>query len=187
MILKITEIKPNPVNPRIIKGDNFKKLVESIKQFPEMLDIREIVINKDHVILGGNMRFKAAKAAGMTELPVKIVDWSEDKQREFIIKDNVSGGEWDWDLLANEWDTSELDEWGLELPASVNESKEWEDIDDFDVADNSLKIVIQFESENDRQQFNDTYKLQIRTKGKTTWSTWFPYKERNDFSDVKLQ
>jgi len=116
MKLKITDIKPNPVNPRFIKGDSFNKLVESIKQFPEMLEVREIVVNTDHVILGGNMRYKAAKAAGIKELPVKIVDWSEDKQREFIIKDNVSGGEWDWDLLANEWNTDDLEEWGLELP-----------------------------------------------------------------------
>ncbi len=116
MKLKITEIKNNPNNPRLIKDDKFKKLVQSIKDFPEMLDAREIIVNKDHIILGGNMRFKAAKEAGLTEVPVKIVDWSEEKQREFIIKDNVSGGEWDWDVLANEWDTEQLDEWGLDLP-----------------------------------------------------------------------
>lgn len=114
MKLKISELKQNPNNPRIIKDDKFKKLVQSIKDFPEMLDAREIVINKDHIILGGNMRYKAAKEAGLTEVPVKIVDWSEDKQRQFIIKDNVSGGEWDWDLLANEWDTDELERWGLD-------------------------------------------------------------------------
>lgn len=114
MKLKITEIKNNPNNPRLIKDDKFKKLVQSIKDFPEMLDAREIIVNKDHIILGGNMRFKAAKEAGLTEVPVKIVDWDEDKQRQFIIKDNVSGGEWDWDVLANEWDAEELDEWGLD-------------------------------------------------------------------------
>lgn len=116
MTLPITEIKPNPDNPRFIKDDNFKKLVKSIKDFPEMLDARPLVLNKDNVILGGNMRYKAAKEAGLTELPVKIVDWPEDKQREFIIKDNVSGGDWDWDILANEWDTDLLDDWGLPLP-----------------------------------------------------------------------
>ncbi len=90
MKLKISEIKPNPNNPRLIKDDAFKKLVQSIKDFPEMLEAREIILNQDHVILGGNMRYKAAKEAGIKELPVKIVNWSEDKQREFIIKDNVS-------------------------------------------------------------------------------------------------
>lgn len=125
--LKVSEIKNNPNNPRLIKDDKFKKLVASIKEFPEMLDAREIVVNKDHIILGGNMRFKAAKEAGLKEVPVKIVDWSEDKQRQFVIKDNVSGGEWDWDILANEWDADELDEWGLDTPDDWVEDKEVEE------------------------------------------------------------
>jgi ParB-like chromosome segregation protein Spo0J len=78
--VKISEIKPNPDNPRVIKDDAFKKLVQSIKDFPEMIEAREIVVNTDMVILGGNMRFRALKEAGVTEVPVKIVDWSEDKQ-----------------------------------------------------------------------------------------------------------
>lgn len=123
----IKDIKPNPDNPRTIRDDNFKKLVKSIKEFPEMLDARPLVLNKEHIILGGNMRYKAAKEAGLTELPVKIVDWPEDKQREFIIKDNVSGGDWDWDILANEWDTDLLDDWGLELPDSIKEPDEVEE------------------------------------------------------------
>jgi ParB-like chromosome segregation protein Spo0J len=115
-VLKISEIKPNPQNPRIIRDDKFKKLVQSIKDFPEMLDTREIVVNKDHVILGGNMRFKAAKEAGLKEVPVKIVDWDEDKQREFIAKDNANLGEWDWDILANDgWEMEDLKEWGVDL------------------------------------------------------------------------
>jgi len=118
MKMKIEDIKPNPDNPRTIKDDNFKKLVTSIKEFPEMLEAREIVLNKEHIILGGNMRYRAAKEAGIKELPVKIVDWSEEKQKEFIIKDNVSGGDWDWDLLANEWNEEELEKWGLDLPYS---------------------------------------------------------------------
>lgn len=127
MHLPLSKITPNPSNPRQIGDDNFKKLVQSIKDFPEMLDARPLVLNKEHVILGGNMRYKAAKEAGLTELPVKIVDWPEDKQREFIIKDNVSGGDWDWDILANEWDTDLLDDWGLPLPnydEKINDNKE---------------------------------------------------------------
>ena len=118
MKLPINKIKSNPNNPRLIKDDKFKKLVTSIQEFPEMLDAREIVVNKDHIILGGNMRYKAAKEAGLKEVPVKIVDWSEEKQRQFVIKDNVSGGEWDWDILANEWDTVELVNWGLDTTDS---------------------------------------------------------------------
>ena len=115
-IRKITDIKLNPNNPRLIKDDKFKKLVQSIKDFPEMLDIRPIVVNKDMIILGGNMRYRACKEAGIKEIPVIVTDLSEDKQREFLIKDNTSGGEWDWNVLANEWDVSELTEWGIDIP-----------------------------------------------------------------------
>ena len=114
--VKITEIKSNPNNPRLIKDDKFKKLVQSIKDFPEMLDIRPIVVNADMVILGGNMRYKACKEAGIKEIPVIIADnLTEEQQKEFLIKDNVSGGEWDWEVLANEWDSEQLEAWGLDL------------------------------------------------------------------------
>lgn len=113
MKLPISQIKLNPNNPRIIKDDAFKKLVKSIQDFPEMTDIRPVVINKDNVILGGNMRFRAMQEAGWKEIPVIVVDLPEQKQREFIIKDNVSGGDWDWDALANEWEQNKLEEWGL--------------------------------------------------------------------------
>ena len=116
LLEKIQNIKLNPNNPRLIKDDKFKKLVQSIKDFPEMLNIRPIVVNTDMVILGGNMRYKACKEAGLKEVPVIITDLSEEKQREFLIKDNTSGGEWNWEVLANEWDNEELEEWGLELP-----------------------------------------------------------------------
>ena len=118
--VNLSKIKSNPNNPRIIKDDAFKKLVQSLKDFPEMIEAREIVVNKDMMILGGNMRYRAAKEAGLTIIPVKIVDWSDEKQREFVIKDNVSGGDWDYDLLANEWDGEQLDVWGLDLPVMLN-------------------------------------------------------------------
>ena len=114
--VKLSEIKLNPNNPRLIKDDKFKKLVNSIKEFPEMLKIRPIVVNSDMVILGGNMRYKACKEAGMKEVSIIIADnLTEDQQREFLIKDNTSGGEWDWEVLANEWDSEELEAWGLDL------------------------------------------------------------------------
>jgi len=114
-IVKIQEVKLNPNNPRLIKDDKFKKLVQSIKDFPEMLNIRPIVVNQDMIILGGNMRYKACKEAGLKEIPIIIADLTEDQQREFLIKDNTSGGEWDWEVLANEWDNEELEAWGLDL------------------------------------------------------------------------
>jgi len=119
-IKKISEVKVNPNNPRLIKDDKFKKLVQSIKDFPEMLSIRPIVVNKDMIILGGNMRFRACKEAGIKEIPVIVTDLPEDKQREFLIKDNTSGGEWDFEMLANEWDVEQLEEWGLDIPAFEN-------------------------------------------------------------------
>lgn len=129
---KINNIKLNPNNPRLIKDDKFKKLVQSIKDFPEMLNIRPIVLNKDMIILGDNMRYKACKEAGLKEVPVIITDLSEEKQREFLIKDNTSGGEWDWEVLANEWDNEELESWGLDIPYfGADEVLEAEE-DDFD-------------------------------------------------------
>ena len=113
--MKLSVIKQNPANPRIIKDDKFQKLVTSIKEFPEMLEARPIVVNPDMIVLGGNMRLKAAKAAGLTEAPVYVATWEESKAKEFIVKDNVGFGEWDWDILANEWDAAELDEWGLDV------------------------------------------------------------------------
>ena len=114
--VKISEVKINPNNPRLIKDDKFAKLVQSVKDFPEMLEIRPIVVNADMVVLGGNMRLKACKEAGLKEVPIIVADnLTEEQQREFLIKDNVSGGEWDWELLANEWDAEQLDDWGLDL------------------------------------------------------------------------
>jgi hypothetical protein len=115
-LVKISEVKLNPNNPRQIKDDKFKNLIKSIKDFPEMLNIRPIVVNEDMVILGGNMRFRACKEAGLKEVPIIVANnLTEDQQREFLIKDNVSGGEWDWDLLANEWEVQQLNDWGLEV------------------------------------------------------------------------
>ena len=133
-LVKIKDVKLNPSNPRIIKDDKFAKLVQSLQEFPEMATVRPIVCNTDMVILGGNMRFKAMQAAGWKEVPVQIVDWPEDKQTEFVIKDNVSGGEWDWDALANEWDAEKLEAWGLDLPVNFAEELEAEE-DDFEVPD----------------------------------------------------
>ncbi len=116
-ILKLSDVKLNPNNPRLIKDDKFKKLVQSIKDFPEMLELRPIVVNKDMIILGGNMRYKAAKEIGLKEIPVIVADnLTEEQQREFLIKDNTSGGEWDWEVLANEWNNEELESWGLDVP-----------------------------------------------------------------------
>lgn len=132
--VKLSDIKLNPNNPRLIKDDKFKKLVQSIIDFPEMLKIRPIVVNEDMIILGGNMRFKACKELKHKEVSIiKLSGLSAEKQREFLIKDNVSGGEWDWNLLANEWDEIELVEWGLEI---------WQPSQDIDYSDKNKEINV---------------------------------------------
>ena len=149
---KINEVKLNPNNPRLIKDDNFKKLVQSIKDFPEMLDIRPIVVNADMVILGGNMRFKACKEAGLKEVPIIIADnLTEEQQREFLIKDNVSGGEWDFEMLANEWDVEQLEDWGLDVPVfatDVDYSEKNKELDLNDFEDQKYTIKLEY-SEDD--------------------------------------
>lgn len=116
-LINISELTVNPNNPRIIKDEKFEKLVQSIKEFPDMLKYRPIVVDENNVILGGNMRFKACKAAKLKQVHVmKASELTEAQKREFIIKDNVSGGEWDWALLQSDWDTEQLDAWGLDVP-----------------------------------------------------------------------
>jgi len=127
MLVKISEIKSNPNNPRIIKDEKFKQLVKSIQEFPEMLKLRPIVVNDDMIVLGGNMRLKACIEAGIEEINIiKASELTEDQQREFIIKDNIGYGEWDWQVLGNEWDIEQITDWGLDLPKFdiIDEKKE---------------------------------------------------------------
>jgi site-specific DNA-methyltransferase (adenine-specific) len=113
----IRRIKENPENPRTITDEKLQRLVESIQGFPEMLQLRPLVVNEDLVVLGGNMRLKAAKLAGLKELPIiRAANLTEEQQREFIIKDNVGFGDWDWDALRHDWGEELLAEWGLDLP-----------------------------------------------------------------------
>lgn len=133
----ISQIKSNPNNPRIIKDEKFAKLVESVKEFPEMAEVRELVVNTDYVILGGNMRFKAMQEAGWKDVPVRVVDWPEEKQREFVIKDNVSGGEWDWESLANQYEALELEDWGVDLPTMFDKDDDEVDEDEAPEIDES--------------------------------------------------
>lgn len=129
--VKITDIKTNPNNPRIIKDEKYKKLLKSIEEFPDMLNKRPIVAFTDkdgkYVVLGGNMRLKALKELKYKEVPIIVADeWTEEQKHEFLIKDNVGFGEWDWDSLANEWDVEKLDDWGLDLPVDLSVAEELE-------------------------------------------------------------
>jgi len=123
--MKLSKLKLNPNNPRLIKNDKFKKLVKSLKDFPEMMKLRPIIIDEDNMILGGNMRFKALKELGYKDIPNEwtkcSTDLTKEQQEEFTIKDNIGFGEHDWNILANEWDSVQLAEWGLDV---------WENLDD---------------------------------------------------------
>jgi hypothetical protein len=152
MKLEINKLKPNQANPRIIKDKKFKKLIKSIKEFPEMLDLRPIVVDEDMTILGGNMRYKACIDAGLKEVPVTIAKGLTDAQKqEFIVKDNVGFGEWEWDMLANEWDSVQLAEWGLDV---------WENQDDVIEEEETYtrKIVAPtYEPKNKKPELEDLF------------------------------
>ena len=125
--VKISKVVPNENNPRFIKDQKFKKLVKSIKEFPEMLKLRPIVVNKDMIVLGGNMRLKACAEAGLKEVYIlKADELTEQQEREFIVKDNVGFGEWDWDALGNEWNSVQLEDWGMD---------NWQNMDDIETSD----------------------------------------------------
>ena len=139
--VKINAIKTNPKNPRLIKDDKFKKLVKSIQEFPQMLELRPIVVDENNIILGGNMRYKACIEAGLKEVYIlKAEDLTEQQKDEFIVKDNVGFGEWDWDILANEWDTDKLTDWGLDLPIFKDDENELKDLSS--TIDNLYRIEI---------------------------------------------
>tara|TARA_R110000782_G_scaffold267715_3_gene363402 strand:+ start:564 stop:1070 length:507 start_codon:yes stop_codon:yes gene_type:complete len=154
--VKLYKIKGNPRNPRIIKDDKFKKLVKSIKGFPEMLEKRPIIVDEDLMVLGGNMRLKASAEAGLKEVWIDVAEgWTQEQKDEFVVKDNVNFGEWDWDMLGNEWDSSKLNEWGLDV---------WENKDDivnekeFDIEDDLWFLNIEFEDENKAQEWYEKLK-----------------------------
>lgn len=156
--IDIKKLKPNPDNPRVIRDDKFTKLVQSLKDFPEMTSVRPIVANTELVVLGGNMRLKAMQEAGWDKVPVEVVDWPEDKQREFIIKDNASFGEWDWAQLDSGWDNQQLEGWGLDVWQTEGEV-DYSILDDDDDIDQQLdemaggvKKAIQIEFEPDHYE-----------------------------------
>jgi ParB-like chromosome segregation protein Spo0J len=150
--MKITDIKPNPENPRIIKDHKFKQLVESIKSFPQMLELRPIVIDENNIVLGGNMRLKACTEAGLTDVPVIYAkDLTEEQKKEFIIKDNLGYGEWDWEDLANIWDADLLTEWGLDIPNfDVIDEQEQKDLSDKIKSEFKIEIICKSEEEQEK-------------------------------------
>ena len=173
--VKINSITENPDNPRTIKGDKFNKLVKSIQDFPEMLKIRPIVVNDDNVILGGNMRYKASIRAGLSEVHIiKASGLTDEQQKEFIAKDNVGFGEWDWDVLANEWDVEKLEDWGLEVPSLNDFMDEHEpEIEFSEFLDESNNyVVLFFKNDIDWLQAQTHFSLKSVSSKRSNGKAW---------------
>jgi len=158
--VNIKEVFPNKENPRVIKDEKYQKLVKSINEFPQMLEIRPIVVNEDMVVLGGNMRLKACTEAGLKEVHIiRAGDLTNEQQKEFIIKDNVGFGEWDWDMIANEWEGSDLNEWGLDVWNLDINNMEETDLDleeEFDPIGKSAgvqRVVFIFDGEDEAESY----------------------------------
>lgn len=167
-MVKLSSLRINPNNPRFIKDDRFKKLVKSIEEFPKMMSLRPIIVDAGGMILGGNMRFKALQELKYKEAPdewIKRADslTDEEKQR-FIIEDNVPFGEWDFDILANEWDADKLVEWGLELPGGAGEVPD--PFNDAGItAQDKYGVIIECESAGTQEAaFNDLTKMGYKCK-----------------------
>lgn len=122
----INDITPNPSNPRVIRDGKFEALVKSIREFPDMAMVRPLIINQENIILGGNQRYMAMKELGFPTVPCQKVDWSAERQQEFLIKDNINFGEWNWDDLANDFEQQDLSDWGLDLPKMTEIEEEQE-------------------------------------------------------------
>jgi len=179
--VKIYKIKGNPKNPRIIKNDKFKKLVKSIQEFPEMLEKRPIVVDEDMMVLGGNMRLKASKEAGLKEVWIDIAEgWSQEKKDEFIVKDNVGFGEWEWDMLANDWNSAILAEWGVDVWQNEDDIKEIQNPENVESENpfateldrESNYIVLKFDNDIDWIQAKTIFNLKTETARRQNGKPW---------------
>jgi len=179
--VKIYKIKGNPKNPRIIKNDKFKKLVKSIQEFPEMLEKRPIVVDENMMVLGGNMRLKASKEAGLKEVWIDIAEgWSQEKKDEFIVKDNVGFGEWEWDMLANDWNSAILAEWGVDVWQNEDDIKEIQNPENVESENpfateldrESNYIVLKFDNDIDWIQAKTIFNLKTETARRQNGKPW---------------
>ena len=161
-MIKLSDIRPNPNNPRTITKKDFERLKRSIKEFEKMLSLRPIVVDKDGTIIGGNMRYRALLELGYKEIPDDWIRYADDltpeERRRFIIADNVQNGDWDWELLANEWDSTELNDWGLDVPKNSSNN---------DAIDIEVKYIIEVDLLNEKEQeklFNELTKKGYRCR-----------------------
>ena len=178
-MIKISDIKTNPNNPRLIKDEKFAKLVKSINEFPKMMELRPLVVNADNVILGGNMRFKALKELGYTNIPKEWVkradELTEDETRRFIIADNVGFGEHDWDMLGNDWDAQELEDWGFDMPKwadgldvnnmELHDEAIDEEFDPIGNSDGKQRVVFLFDGSEEAESYLNNLNVEYKKQG----------------------
>lgn len=172
-LVDINSIKLNPDNPRFIKDYRFDNLVKSLQDFPKMMRIRPVIVNPELMVLGGNMRYRAAKQAGWTQIPIEIVDLTPEEQREFVIKDNINGGDWNWEMLNQDWDKEQLEAWGMELPndLTLDPNLEWDGMPESSNSDLGAfrQIIVSFKNQDNVDKFAQLIGQRITDKTKSIW------------------
>jgi hypothetical protein len=152
-LVPIDQVKHHPNNPRLIKDNRFEQLVQSLIDFPDMMQARPLVVDEHYIVLGGNMRLHAALRLNYNEVPVmQMLDWSEEQKREFMIKDNASFGEWNWEILANEWSEEPLGAWGIDLPKDFFGEESAHADFDFTKQPKECTMTIKFDSPEQLQE-----------------------------------
>lgn len=200
--MNIHTLIPSDQNPRIISQENLNKLKSSIKGFEKMMEARPLVVTEDMKVIGGNQRLKALIQLGYESIPdswVKVMSFTAEEEREFIVKDNASYGGWDWDLLLEEFGQEELFDWAIEVPnlgdlekvEKVNdlEDDEWVGMPEFETKDDPLQIVVKFENEGLRKEFAEKMNIEFTyaKEGNKSWTTWYPYKGKGDWKSKKYE
>ena len=183
-MIKLSTIKPNANNPRIIRNEKFEKLKRSIEEFPEMMELRPIIVDETNTIIGGNMRFRALQELGKKEVPnswiKKASELTEDQKKRFVITDNASFGEWEWSDLIQDWNFEKLTEWGIDVPDiqssdlvsyvnSGDENSEWANMPEFKIAEKDIKLIIYFNSESERDDFVKEKQIEITKNQNNQW------------------
>lgn len=197
--MKLSKIKLNPDNPRTFDQTKIDKLKKSIEEFPKMMSLRPMVVDQKGIVLGGNMRLTALKQLGYKEVPDEWVrsadELTEEEKKRFVIADNVGFGEWDWELLKADWDKDVLKDWGMDedlvdqwmIDVNDRNDDEWVGMPEFEAKESPLRLVIHFEEEEDRIEFLEKYPIKVLVRGSKTYSTWWPYKEKEDLKSVEYE
>ena len=201
--MKLSKLIPSDENPRIITQKNLEKLKNSIQDFEKMMELRPIIVSETtNKVIGGNQRLRALIELEYDEVPdswIKVAKLSPEEERQFIVKDNISFGSFDWEALLEEFEAEELDSWAIDLPdlgdlekvSKVNnlEDEEWVGMPEFEAKEEPLQIVVKFESEKERKEFAEkmNIKFTYAKEGNKSWTTWYPYKEKGDWKSKKYE